>query len=93
MPTKKEVVRAFIELDCKKFAGLMQVYIRMLEKQIPFVTNADRAQGMADAVALLQGAVNKAEEVAEMVKQGRYKELENIMAVEGLPPYLKQKAN
>lgn len=93
MSRKEDIIRAFVEADCKKFAGLMQVYIRMLEARIPFVENADRAQGMADAVEMLQGAVDKAEDVAKMVLEGKYKELEELMAMEALPPHMKQRIN
>jgi len=93
MPSKEELIRAFIEADCKKFAGLIEVYIKMIEARIPFVDNADRAQGMAEAVEMLRGGVEKAEQVAKMVLEGKYKELEDLMAVEALPPHMKQSMN
>jgi hypothetical protein len=89
----QELIKAFIEADCEKFAGLLQVYIKMIEGQIPFAGNPERAQGMADAVEILQGGVDKAREVAKMVLKGKHKELEDQMAKEALPRYLKQKAD
>lgn len=82
--SKEEMVKAFIEADCKKFSGLLQIYIRMIEANIPFAKTPDRAQGMADAVKILQDGVDKAEEVAKKVLTGQYEELQKKMGEERL---------
>jgi hypothetical protein len=89
----KAIVRQFVEQDCAKFAGILQIYIRLIETKIPYAENPERAQGIADAVAILQDGVDKAEEIAKSVIEGDYKKLEEVMAKEGLPPFLQTKAN
>ena len=81
---KEGMVKAFIEADCKKFSGLLQIYVRMIEANIPFAKTSERAQGMADAVKILQDGVDKAEKVAKKVLTGEYEELQKKMGEEKL---------
>lgn len=90
---KKELVRKFIEQDCEKFAGLLKIYTDLIEEKIPFAPNAEYAAGMAEAVKILREGMTKAEEVAECVINGDYKKLEDLMATEALPPYMRNKGD
>ena len=88
---QKQVIQQFVEEDVIKFGGMLHVYIKMIELEIPFVEGQERKEGMAIALGMLQDGVDKAEAVLDMVQKGEWKALEKALAEERLPRHQRKK--